>query len=160
MNNPKVPKLPKLGPAMFNTPSYWRIENGGAGGIGNARSIARIYDAFASGGAALRLGRDTLAALEATARRPARGWQDKVLRTDVRYSLGLEKPAPNNAFGTSDAAYGTFAIGGSYAFADPATHTSYCYTTNRPGYRIWGEPRELAVRQAVSACIDNQYKTR
>ena len=148
-NNPKVSKLDPRGPAAFNTPEYWKVENGGSGGIGNARAIAKLYGEFASGGQTLRLSSSTLDQLKADPRKPRKGWFDPIIRDEVRYSLCFEKPAPNNAFGTSGEAFGTFAIGGSYAFADPATRTGYCFVTNRIGPYVWGDPRELSVRQAV-----------
>lgn len=152
-NNPAVSILKNVGPATFNVPEFWRLENGGAGGIGNARSIAGLYGEYANGAPRLGLRQETLMELAALPRRPTKGWFDPVIRDDVRYSLCFEKPAPNNAFGTTDAAYGTFAIGGSYAFADPASRSAYCYATNNLGYCIWGDPRELALRSAYQAVV-------
>ena len=79
LDNPKVSKIGP-GPAEFDRPEYWRVENGGSGGIGDARSIARLYGAFATGGASLGVGRATLDELEADAQRPRRGWKDKILK--------------------------------------------------------------------------------
>ena len=154
-NNPAVSILKNVGPATFNAPEFWRLENGGAGGIGNARSIAGLYGEYANGGPRLGLRQETLDELAADPRQPAKGWFDPVIRDEVRYSLCFEKPAPNNPFGTSDAAYGTFAIGGSYAFADPATRSAYAYTTNQLGYCIWGDPRELNLRQAYRNAVQS-----
>jgi CubicO group peptidase (beta-lactamase class C family) len=149
--NPPVKIHGGRGPADFNIPEYWRVENGGSGGISNARSIARLYGEFATGGSTLSLTPATLADLQAPPSRPHSGWFDPIIQDDVRYSLCFEKPAPNNNFGTSEEAYGTFAIGGSYAFADPATRTGYSFVTRHPGYYVWGDPRETSLREAVFA---------
>jgi CubicO group peptidase (beta-lactamase class C family) len=149
--NPKLKMIGGRGPADFNVPEYWRVENGGSGGISKARSIARLYGEFATGGRILNLSPATMGRLQAPPSRPRNGWFDPIIQDEVRYSLCFENPAPNNNFGTSEAAYGTFAIGGSYAFADPATGTGYSFVTRHPGYYVWGDPRETRLREAVFA---------
>lgn len=146
LNNPSVVIG---GPASLDTPEYWVVEDGGAGGISNARSLATVYGEFATGGARLGVTDDVFAQLTAPAPRPANGWRDRVLTVELHYSLGLEKPSPNNTFGTDGTAFGTFAVGGSYAFADPAARVGYAYTTNKLGFYAMGDPREVAVRAAV-----------
>lgn len=150
LNNPSVVVG---GPASLDTPAYWAVEDGGAGGISNARSLATIYGEFASGGRRVGMTDEVLAALAAPAPRPANGWRDRVLTVELHYSLGLEKPSANNAFGTDDSAFGTFAVGGSYAFADPTARVGYAYTTNKLGFSTMGDPREVAVREAVYAAL-------
>jgi CubicO group peptidase (beta-lactamase class C family) len=150
LNNPSVVVG---GPAALDTPEYWPVEDGGAGGISNARSLATIYGEFATGGRRLGLADAVLAELAAPAPRPTRGWRDRVLSVELHYSLALEKPSPDNRFGTDDTAYGTFAVGGSYAFADPTARLGYAYTTNKLGFSMLGDPREGAVRDAVYAAL-------
>jgi CubicO group peptidase (beta-lactamase class C family) len=146
LNNPS---MLLRGPVGLDDPAYWAVENGGAGGISNARSIASIYGAFADGGRRLGVRPDTLANLSAPAPQPRKGWRDKVLTVDLHYSLGLEKPFPDDRFGSDDTAYGTFALGGGFAFADPTNQLGYAYTTNKLGFYRWGDPREKLVRDAV-----------
>ncbi len=137
-----------LNPDALDTPDYWRCENGGAGGIGNARGIARLYSEFATGGKELGITQEVLNALRADAPMPANGWRDQVLKTDLHYSLGLEKPSPEFPFGSGPSSYGTFAVGGSMAFADPDHRVGYAYTTNKLGFYKWNDPREKVVRDA------------
>ncbi len=147
------PLMITKGPAGLDSPDYWPLEDGGAGALSNARSIATIYGEFANGAPRLGVPEATLAALEAPAPRPAKGWRDQVITVDLHYSLGLEKPFDRDRFGVDDGAYGTFALGGSFAFADPASGVGYAYTTNKLGFYRWGDPREKSVRDAVYAAL-------
>lgn len=148
LNNPKLPN----GPADLDQPAHWAVEDGGAGGIGSARALATIYNEFATGGRVLGIRSDVLAALAATPAPPRRGIRDQVLKTDLSYSLGFEKSAADFDFDGLPQAFGTFALGGSFAFADPARQVGYAYVTNKLGFYKWGDPREKAVRDAFLAC--------
>lgn len=149
LNNPKLPR----GPADLDQPVHWAIEDGGAGGIGSARALAAIYSEFATGGKVLGLAPDVLEALADTPAPPRGGIRDQVLKTDLCYSLGLEKPSAGFLIGASPRAFGTFAVGGSFAFADPACEVGYAYVTNKHGFHTWDDPRERAVRDALAACV-------
>lgn len=150
LNNP----LLLHGPGELDQEKYWRIECGGVGGIGSARALAAIYNEFATGGQRLGLSGAVLDRLAATPVPPRRGLFDVVLKTDLSYSLGLEKPSRAWAFAPSPSAYGTFAVGGSFAFADPEDQAAYAYVTNKLGLYNWGhDPREQAVRDAFFRCI-------
>ncbi len=146
MNNPS---MLLAGPAGIDTPAYWPMEDGGAGGIGNARSIATIYGEFATGGPTLGLSANTLSNLEQPAPTPNKGIWDQVIKTDLEYSLGLEKPFAADQFGSDGRAYGTFAVGGGFAFADPAERLGYAYVTNKMGFYKWADPREKAMRTSI-----------
>jgi CubicO group peptidase (beta-lactamase class C family) len=135
-------------PDALDKPEYWVCENGGAGGIGNARGIAQLYSEFATGGDKLGVTPEVLNDLRADAPMPANGWRDMVLKTDLHYSLGLEKPSPGFPFGGGPSSYGSFAVGGSMAFADPDNKIGYAYTTNKLGFYKWNDPREKTVRDA------------
>ena len=75
---------------------------------------------------------------------------DEVLRVETRFSLGYVKPFPAFRFGsTSDRAFGTMGLGGSFAFADPDTGTGFAYAMNRTGFHLWDDPREVALREAL-----------
>lgn len=152
LNNPLLWE----GPGALDAPAWWPIENGGAGGIGSATGLATVYHEFATGGRRLGIAPAVLAALAAPATPPARGWRDQVLKTDLVYSLGLEKPSRWLSFGSTPAAFGTFAVGGSFAFADPATGLGYAYVSRKLGLYKWNDPREKPVRDAVMACVARQ----
>ena len=152
LNNP----LLLQGPAALDTPAWWPIENGGAGGIGSATGLATVYHEFATGGRKLGLAPEVLQALSDAPPAPRNGWRDQVLKTSLVYSLGLEKPSPWLQFGSTPAAFGTFAVGGSFAFGDPATGLGYAYVTRKLGLYKWDDPREKPVREAVMACVARQ----
>jgi CubicO group peptidase (beta-lactamase class C family) len=148
LNNPKL-----SGPGDLDTPSHWHLEDGGAGGIGEARGLAAIYNEFATGGKVLHVAAKTLEKLYEMPEEPKGGWKDQILKTDIRYWLGLEKPFDGFPFGTSSKAFGTFGVGGSFAFADPDAEVGYAYVTNKLGFYKWGDPREKSVRDAFYNCL-------
>ena len=148
LNNPKLGQ----GPAELDQPPWRAIENGGAGGIGSARALATIYNEFATGGQRLGITSAVLADLAAIPAAPRRGLRDLVLKTDLRYSLGMEKQGADFDFDGSPDAFGTFALGGSYAFANPAAQIAYAYVTNKLGFYKWDDPREKSVRDVFLAC--------
>jgi len=133
----------------FNREEIRTVEIPAANGIGTADAVARAYGCAATGGRELGLTAATLAALATPAPTPSGGPRDKVLHVDSAFSLGYCKPVPHFRFGSSDAAFGTPGLGGSFGFADPDTGTGFAYVMNRMGFHLWSDPRELAVRQAL-----------
>jgi CubicO group peptidase (beta-lactamase class C family) len=117
-----------------------------------ARTIAHAYGAFANGGRELGLRRETLQALEAPAIPPTQGFHDECTMAEVQFSLGFMKPGPSWPFG-SEGSYGAPGTGGSLGFADPKVGIGYGYVTSRVGTSLTGDPRELALRNAVYAII-------
>lgn len=128
------------------------LEVPSGGGVGTARAIARAYSAFATGGLELGLTPRTLTALAAPAIPAARGFYDECLKTDLRFSLGFMKPSPAWPFG-SDSAFGSPGSGGSLGFADPEAGVGYAYVTSQMGTVLTGDPRDVALRQAVYTSI-------
>lgn len=144
--NPKV--LSEL--EGYNRMDVLRLELPAANGTGEVRAIARAYGAMATGGAELGVTRPTLDALEQPARPPSGGLRDVVLRLDSIFSLGYVKSFPKFRFGTAAGrAYGTPGAGGSFGFADPDTGVGFGYAMNRTGFRLWDDPREVALRNAL-----------
>jgi CubicO group peptidase (beta-lactamase class C family) len=118
-------------------------------GVATARGIAHAYGAFAAGGAALGLRRETLDLLAAPAVPPARGFFDECMKMDgVQFSLGFMKSSPPIPFG-GPRAYGSPGAGGAMGFADPDTGIGYGYVTSRMGTKLSGDPRDVALRKAV-----------
>ena len=58
------------------------------------------------------------------------------------------KPKPNWPFG-GPGAFGAPGAGGSLGCADPATGIGYGYVANRIGTKQDGDPRDVALRQAM-----------
>jgi CubicO group peptidase (beta-lactamase class C family) len=124
------------------------LEIPAGGGVGTARAIARAYGVFATGGRELALRPETLEALAAPAIPATHGFYDECLMGEVRFSLGFMKPSPVWPFG-SECSYGSPGSGGSLGFADPEAGIGYAYVTSQMGTSLTGDPRDLALRNAV-----------
>lgn len=125
------------------------LEVPAGGGVGTARSIARAYSVFATGGRELQLRRETLQALAAPAVPAASGFYDECMKGEMRYSLGFFKPGPTLPFG-HPGSFGAPGAGGSFGFADPQTAIGYAYVTNRMGTTMPFDPRDVALRTAMT----------
>jgi len=123
------------------------------GGVGTARAIARAYSVFATGGEALQLNQATLAALAVPATPPTRGFYDECMMGDgVHFSLGFMQHCPVWPFGC-EGSYGSPGSGGSLGFADPKAGIGYAYVTNHMGTALTGDPRDLALRNALYSIV-------
>lgn len=122
------------------------------GGVGTARAIARAYSVFATGGGELKLRSETLAALTAPAVPPTRGFYDECMLSEVQFSLGFMKSSPSWPMG-NEGSFGFPGAGGSLGFADPKAGIGYAYVTNRMGTSLTGDPRDLALRNALYSVI-------
>jgi CubicO group peptidase (beta-lactamase class C family) len=129
------------------------VPSGGA--VGTARAIARAYSVFAAGGHELGLRPETLALLVAPAVPPARGFYDECTKGDgVQFSLGFMKSAPGFSFG-GPRSFGSPGAGGALGFADPDAGVSYAYVTNQMGTRLQGDPRDVALRDALYRAVSD-----
>jgi CubicO group peptidase (beta-lactamase class C family) len=127
------------------------VPSGGA--VGTARAIARAYSVFASGGAELGLRPETIALLAAPAVPPTRGFYDECMKGDgVQFSLGFMKSTAALPFGSASA-FGSPGAGGALGFADPEAGIGYGYVTDRMGTRLAGDPRDVALRDALYAAV-------
>jgi len=128
------------------------LEVPAGGGVGTARAIARAYSVFATGGRELRLRPETLKALSAPAVPAAFGYYDECMKGEMRYSLGFFKPGPTLPFG-HPGSFGAPGAGGSFGFADPQAGIGYAYVTNRMGTSLPADPRDVALRKAISSVV-------
>jgi CubicO group peptidase (beta-lactamase class C family) len=145
---------PKLRtPADLNRPEYRRVELPAGNGIGQVRSMAKAYGVFAAGGRELGIDEDTLKALVAPPMPPSLGSRDEVLKTEMSYSLGFNRPSKAFRFGSGSKSFGTIGAGGSFGFADPEARVGFAYAPNKMGFYIWDDPREKALRDAVYGCL-------
>jgi CubicO group peptidase (beta-lactamase class C family) len=123
------------------------------GGVGTARAMAHAYSVFATGGQELGLRPETLRALTAPAIPPTRGFYDECMMGDgVQFSLGFMKHCPVWPFG-NEGSFGAPGTGGSLGFGDPKACIGYAYVTSRMGTSVTGDPRDLALRNAVYSII-------
>lgn len=127
------------------------VPSGGA--VGTARAIAHAYGVFATGGRELGLSPRILELLEAPAVPPTRGFYDECMKADgIQFSLGFMKPSRLWPFGSASA-FGSPGAGGSLGFADPESGVGYAYVTSRMGTHLTGDPREVALRNALASAI-------
>src|SRR4029453_11462093 len=117
------------------------------------RAIAHAYSVFATGGRELGLRPETLELLAAPAVPPARGSYDECMKArGIQFSLGFMKSTAALPFGSASA-FGSPGAGGALGFADPATGVGYAYVTNRMGTRLSGDPRDVALRDALYSAL-------
>lgn len=123
------------------------------GGVGTARAIAHAYSVFATGGRELGLRPETLRLLAAPAIPPTRGFHDECMRSDnIQFSLGFMKPSAEWPFG-NESSFGAPGAGGSLGFADPTAGIGYAYVTSQSGTKLTGDPRDVALRDALYTVI-------
>lgn len=138
----------------FSRRDALEVEMPSANGIGQVRSIAKLYGVFATGGTELGIKTETLDELAAPAVDPASGMRDGVLLGDTSYSLGFRKPSPAFEFGSNGRSFGIGGIGGSFAYADPDAQVGYAYAMTRPGFRIFDDARSQSLRAAMHRCLE------
>ena len=128
------------------------LEVPSGGGVGTARAIAHAYGVFAAEGKELGLRQETLDLLAAPAIPPTCGFHDECLKGEVQFSLGFMKPSPGWRFGGARS-FGSPGSGGSLGFADPVTGIGYGYVTSQMGTILTGDPRDVALREALYAAL-------
>jgi CubicO group peptidase (beta-lactamase class C family) len=133
------------------------LEVPSGGGVGTARAIAHAYGAFAAGGRALGIGPQTLEALSAPALPAKHGFFDECMKGEAKFSLGFMKPSAAWPFRHASA-FGHPGAGGSLGLADPESQIGYAYVTNRMGVSLSGDPRDLALRQALYSATPAVYR--
>ena len=132
---------------------YLRLEIPAASGVGQARAVARVYGALATGGTELGMQPAIMRELAAPATPPPEGFRDVVLGLDVARALGFTKPLTGSWFGSpAGKAFGHDGAGGSGGFADPDVGVGFAYAPNR--MRPWhlrtrDDPRKRALIDAV-----------
>jgi CubicO group peptidase (beta-lactamase class C family) len=131
------------------------LEVPSGGGVGTARAIARAYSVFATDGRDLDLQPGTLRALAAPAIPSAHGFHDECMHGEVQFSLGFMKSCPGWPFGR-EGSFGAPGAGGSLGFADPAAGIGYGYVTSQMGTYLTGDPRDVALRDALYASLSRR----
>lgn len=127
------------------------VPSGGA--VGTARAIAHAYSVFASGGRELGLRKETLDLLAAPAIPPTRGFYDECMKSHgIGFSLGFMKSSAALPFGGARS-FGSPGAGGAFGFADPDAGIGYGYVTSQMGTTLVGDPRDVALRDALYAAL-------
>ena len=121
-------------------------------GVGTARAIAHAYRAFLTPGGELDVRQETLDLLAAPAIPSAHGFYDECMKGEARFSLGFMKPGDTFRFGSSRS-FGSPGAGGAMGFADPDAGVAYAYVTSQMGTTLTGDPRDVALRDAIYSAI-------
>jgi CubicO group peptidase (beta-lactamase class C family) len=136
------------------------LEVPSGGGVGTARGIAHAYGVFAAPGQPLGLRRETLELLAAPALPPTRGFYDECMKADgIQFSLGFMKSTPIWPFGSARS-FGSPGSGGSLGFADPEAGIGYAYVTSQMGTALTGDPRDVALRDALYEAVRSAESNR
>ena len=129
------------------------LEVPSGGGVATARGIAHAYSVFSTGGLELGLRPETFRLLTAAAIPPVCGFYDECMKADgTQFLLGFMKSAPGWSFG-STGSFGAPGAGGSLGFADPTAGIGYAYVTSQMGTHLTGDPRDIALRDALYAAV-------
>jgi CubicO group peptidase (beta-lactamase class C family) len=128
------------------------LEVPAGGRVGTARAMAHAYSVFATGGRELGIRNDTLEMLAAPAIPPVHGFYDECLKGEVQFSLGFMKPSATWRFG-GPRSFGSPGTGGALGFADPDAGIGYGYITSRMGTVFTGDPRDVALREALYTAL-------
>lgn len=141
-------------PLNLNKREILAVEIGSGNGVGNARSIARVFSEFATGGKTLGLKAITLKALEEPPVKPKKGFIDLIWKNDYFiFSLGFMKPSQAMfTLGQSSETFGGHGAGGSVAFSDPKKQIGFAYVANKMNLPI-RDPRSGALQKALYECI-------
>lgn len=140
-----------------NADSWRRAEIPAANGHATARGLAKVYELLAAGG---ELGGRRLLSRESTERiREGQGRTvDLVLGIGNgglpnEWALGVLLSGPEGIYGPNPKAFGHSGYGGSFGMADPEAQLSIAYTMNRMGNNLSGDPRQVALLDAVYASL-------
>jgi len=128
------------------------LEVPAGGGVSTARGLAHAYGVFANDGHELGMKKETLDLLAAPAIPPSHGFYDECLKGEVQFSLGFMKPCANLSFG-GPRSFGSPGTGGALGFADPDAAIGYGYVTSRMGIKFAGDPRDIALRDALYGAL-------
>jgi CubicO group peptidase (beta-lactamase class C family) len=135
---------------MWNTPALRAAELPSSNGVGDARSLARLYASCIGDVDGVRT---LVPATVAAATVEQACGKDAVLMTDSCFGYGFML---GRSFGAANrpAAFGHAGAGGSLAFADPDARLGFGYVMNELRFDAEGDPRSEELVRAVYACLD------
>jgi CubicO group peptidase (beta-lactamase class C family) len=139
------------GSHWVNTARWREAEVPSTNGHGNARGIARVYAALASGGSIDGVRILSKAALEEATSEQVNG-PDIINQRNSRFGIGFQLTQAERPLGPNPGAFGHFGAGGALGFCDPQGRVAFGYVTNDMGPR-WQNPRNRALIDAVYASM-------
>jgi CubicO group peptidase (beta-lactamase class C family) len=134
---------------MWNRADVLAAEIPSSNGVGDARSLARFYEAMFDEVDGIRLlGPEQLSrACEQQVRGP-----DVVIFHETCFGLGFGLQ-PSLAPGAGPNSFGHPGAGGALAFADPDAQLGFAYVMNAMQLNLEGDPRSMALVEAAYACL-------
>jgi CubicO group peptidase (beta-lactamase class C family) len=130
---------------MWNTRPLRAAELPSSNGIGDARSLAKLYAATIGSVDGLRL--LAPATIERAAREAVSG-SDAVIFLPTRFGLGFMLP-PTLSAACAEGSFGHPGAGGSLAFADPGAGIAFGYVMNQMQMGLVGDARAAALVEAT-----------
>jgi CubicO group peptidase (beta-lactamase class C family) len=139
---------PNLSGNEPKTREWRRAEIPAAGGIGNARSVARVHSALACGGTVDGVTLMSEAGVERVLDEQTRG-KDMVLGMPVVFGMGFGLSDPSWPISPNPRAFFWGGWGGSLAVIDLDARASIAYVMNRMEANLMGDPRGAGVTKAA-----------
>ncbi|MDZ4825784.1 MAG: serine hydrolase, partial [Actinomycetota bacterium] len=134
---------------VFNTRAVHAAEVPAAGGIGDARSIARMYAAVIGEVDGIRLLSPEQVKI-ASAQRTS-GPNIVILNLDLQFGLGFIVQSSLMQLGGPQS-FGHFGLGGSAGWCDPEAELAFGYVMNKLDMGMAGDQRSFSL---VNACYDS-----
>ncbi|MEZ5995781.1 MAG: serine hydrolase domain-containing protein [Hyphomonadaceae bacterium] len=132
--------------------TQWRkIEIPSANGHATALGVARLFEAYATGGSIANTRILSKHAFDALTKRRWKG-DDLVLPFNIDWRTGVIGNS-NGLYGPNAEAFGHSGMGGSMGFGDPVAGVSAGYVMNRQSHHIMGDPRSLKLIEALYSCL-------
>lgn len=139
---------PEMDGTEPRTTEWRRAEIPAAGGIGNARSVARVHSALACGGTVDGVTLMSEAGVERVLDEQTRG-KDMVLGMPVVFGMGFGLSDPSWPISPNPRAFFWGGWGGSLAVIDLDVRVSIAYVMNRMEANLMGDPRGAGVTKAA-----------
>ncbi len=144
-----------------DTPEAWRAEIGGAGGISNARALAKMFTPLALKDGTLL----SSARIEDMSRPCAATQKDRTLMVPTRFGQGFmlnmdnrhSHPGDGNSLIIGESAFGHVGAGGSIGFADPDVRMAFGYSMTKMGAGILLNKRGQGLVDAAYAALGEDY---
>jgi CubicO group peptidase (beta-lactamase class C family) len=133
----------------WNQEHLRRAQMPSSNGVGDARSLARLYALVIGAGPERRLLSE---ATIATATEMQSSGVDYVLGVELTFGLGYSLP-PTLPPAVGPGSFGHGGAGGSMAFADPDASLGFGYVMNQLRFDLDGDPRALGLAEAVYSCL-------
>lgn len=141
---------PVLSPELANSDLWHAAEIPSANGFATACALANLYGALAAEG---KIGEKVLLSknIVSDASQIAISSVDRVLGIKANWAAGFLRNT-HGVYGPNESSFGHSGWGGSFAFADPERRLGFAYVMNSMGTELVGDPRNLALIEALYSC--------